>query len=124
MLANAIVTAMVGTMRPDAAKAFYRDTLGLTLSGEDGYAMIFAGKNARVRVSRVPAVTPAAYAVIAFTVDDIEAVADALIAKGVQMARFPIFTQDARGVWSAPGGAKVAWFHDPDMNLLSVVQNP
>jgi catechol 2,3-dioxygenase-like lactoylglutathione lyase family enzyme len=124
MFANAIVTAMVGTMRPDAAKAFYRDVLGLTPQGEDGYAMIFAGKNARVRVSRVPAVTPAAYAVIAFTVDDVEAAVDGLIAKGVTMARFPIFQQDARGIWTAPGGAKVAWFHDPDLNLLSVVQNP
>jgi catechol 2,3-dioxygenase-like lactoylglutathione lyase family enzyme len=123
MLGDATVTAMVGTMRPEVAKAFYRDTLGLTLQGEDGYALVFAGKNARVRVSRVPAVAPAPYAVVAFTVADIASVVDGLIAKGVTMQRYPIFVQDARGVWTAPSGDKVAWFHDPDLNLLSVVEN-
>ena len=124
MLGNATVTALVGTMRPEAAKTFYGDTLGLALQGEDGYAFVFAGKNARVRVSRVPAVTPAAYAVLAFTVDNIEATVDALAAKGVTMQRYPIFQQDARGIWTAPDGTKVAWFHDPDLNLLSVVHHP
>jgi catechol 2,3-dioxygenase-like lactoylglutathione lyase family enzyme len=122
MLANATITTLVGTMRPEAAKAFYGETLGLTLQGEDGFATVFAAKNARIRVSRVPAVTPAAYAVVAFNVDNIEQAVDGLVAKGVTMARYPIFVQDARGIWSAPDGTKVAWFHDPDMNLLSVVQ--
>jgi hypothetical protein len=83
---------------------------------------VFEGKNARVRVSRVPGVTPAAYAVLAFTVDDIEKAVDGLTAKGVVFARFGFFVQDAKGIWSAPDGTKVAWFHDPDLNLLSVVQ--
>ena len=47
---------------------------------------------------------------------------DGLAAKGVMFARFGFFVQDARGIWSAPDGTKVAWFHDPDLNLLSVVQ--
>ncbi|MGE0532088.1 MAG: VOC family protein [Hyphomonadaceae bacterium] len=122
MLGSATVTALVGTMKPEISKAFYQDTLGLKFISDDGFALVFEGKNARVRVSRVPGVTPAAYAVLAFQVDDIEKAVDGLTAKGVVFARFGFFVQDARGIWSAPDGTKVAWFHDPDLNLLSVVQ--
>lgn len=123
MLGSATITALVGTMKPDAAKAFYADTLGLKFIADDTYAMVFEGKNARVRVSRVPAVVPAQYAVLAFTVGDIEKAVDGLVAKGVTFARFGFFVQDERGVWTAPNGTKVAWFHDPDLNLLSIVQH-
>ena len=122
MLGSASITALVGTMKPEIAKAFYADTLGLKFISDDGFALVFEGANARIRVSRVPGVTPAAYAVLAFTVDNIEQAVDGLTAKGVVFARFGFFVQDARGIWSAPDGAKVAWFHDPDLNLLSVVQ--
>jgi catechol 2,3-dioxygenase-like lactoylglutathione lyase family enzyme len=122
MLGSATLTALVGTMKPEAAKAFYADALGLKFINDDGFALVFEGKNARVRVSRVPGVTPAAYAVLAFTVDDIEKAVDGLAAKGVVFARFGFFVQDTRGIWAAPDGTKVAWFHDPDLNLLSVVQ--
>jgi catechol 2,3-dioxygenase-like lactoylglutathione lyase family enzyme len=123
MLATAPMTPLVGTMKPDAAKAFYADTLGLKFINDDGFALVFEGKNARIRVSRVPAVTPPAYAVLAFTVPDIEKAVDELTGKGVAFARYTFFVQDAKGVWSAPDGTKVAWFHDPDLNLLSLVQN-
>ncbi|MGE0044461.1 MAG: VOC family protein [Hyphomonadaceae bacterium] len=122
MLANSTITAMVGTARPDAAKDFYKDVLGLSLQSEDNFAAVFAGKNARIRVSRVPAVVPAPYAVVAFNVESIESAIDALAAKGVAFARYPVFQQDARGIWTSPDGTKVAWFHDPDLNLLSLVE--
>ena len=123
MLANATVTALVGTMQKDTSTAFYRDTLGLKFITDDGFAAVFEGKNALVRVSRVPAITPAAYAVLAFQVDDIDKIVDGLTAKGVVFQRYGFFVQDARGIWSAPDGTKVAWFQDPDLNLLSVVQH-
>lgn len=123
MLASAPFTPLLGTVKPDAAKAFYGDVLGLKFIADDGFALIFDGKNGRIRVSRVPAVTPPQYAVLGFNVDDIEAAVDGLAAKGVVFARYPFFVQDARGIWSAPDGTKVAWFHDPDLNLLSVVQH-
>lgn len=124
MLGSATVTALVGTGKPfEVAKQFYGDILGLKLVGEDTFAVVFAGKNASIRVSRVPAVTPAPYSVLAFNVADIGAVVDALAGKGIAFQRYPFFVQDAKGVWSAPDGTKVAWFHDPDLNLLSVVQH-
>lgn len=123
MLASATLTVLVGTTKPDAAKAFYEGVLGLKFVNDDGYALVFEGANARVRVSRVPAVVPAQYAVLAFTVNDIEKAVDGLAGRGVAFQRYPFFVQDAKGIWTAPDGTKVAWFLDPDLNLLSLVQN-
>jgi catechol 2,3-dioxygenase-like lactoylglutathione lyase family enzyme len=123
MLNSSPIVPLIGTTKPDVAKAFYQDVLGLTFVADDSFALVFQSKNARIRVSRVPAVVPAQYAVLAFDVSDIDAVVDGLTAKGVAFARYPFFVQDAKGIWSAPDGTKVAWFHDPDLNLLSVVQH-
>jgi len=40
------------------------------------------------------------------------------------MERFGFMSQDAQGVWLAPGGARIAWFKDPDGNTLSITQQP
>ena len=112
MLGSATVTALVGTVKPEIAKAFYGDTLGRKFISEDTYAMVVEGKNARVRPSRVRGVTPAAYAVPAFQVDDIEKTVDGLAAKGVVFARFGFFVQDTRGIWTAPDGTKVILFFE------------
>jgi len=122
MLGSSTTTALIGTAKPEIAKAFYRDTLGLKLVSEDSFASVFETKNLKIRVSTTPAVVPAPYAVLAFSVENIESVIDALGAKGVVFTRYPFLVQDAKGVWAGPDGVKVAWFHDPDLNLLSVVQ--
>lgn len=122
MLGSSTITVLVGTAKPEIAKAFYGETLGLKFASEDQFAAIFEGKNVRIRVSKAPAVVPAPYAVLAFDVADMNAAVDGLAAKGVVFARFGFLPQDAKGVWSAPDGTKVAWFHDPDLNLLSIVQ--
>lgn len=123
MLASAPMTPLLGTVKPEAAKAFYQDVLGLKFINDDGYALVFEGKNATIRVSRVPVVSPTQYAVLGFQVLDIAETIDALTPKGVIFARFGFFPQDERGIWTAPDGTKVAWFHDPDLNMLSVVQH-
>lgn len=122
MLGSSTVTVLIGTAKPEIAKAFYSDTLGLRRASEDQFAAVFEAKNLKIRLSSTPAVVPAPYAVLAFDVADIDSVIDAFVAKGVMFVRYPFLVQDPRGVWSAPDGAKVAWFHDPDLNLLSIVQ--
>lgn len=122
MLNQAQLQALVGTTRPDASKEFYHKTLGLTLESEDQFALTFTLGGASLRVSKVPTVAPSPYAVAGFQVQDVEAHVAELILKGVRMERFPFLMQDAQGVWTAPDGAKVAWFRDPDLNLLSLTQ--
>ena len=123
MLGNATITVLVGTAKPDAAKTFYGETLGLKFLSEDQFAAIFEGKNLKIRVSKTPAVVPAPYAILAFDVTDMEKAVDELVAKGIVFARFGFLPQVAKGIWSAPDGTKVAWFHDPDLNMLSLVQS-
>jgi catechol 2,3-dioxygenase-like lactoylglutathione lyase family enzyme len=124
MLGDSIIQAMAATARPDAAKAFYQDTLGLKLIAEDQFRLAFAGKIGFLHIAKVPAVMPSAFTVAGFIVEDIEAAVAKLAEKGVGLQRFPFIQHDEKGVWTSPDGAKVAWFRDPDMNLLSLTQTP
>lgn len=124
MIGDAVIQAILGTARAEAAKAFYTDTLGLRLLSEDQYGMIFAAKIGFVRLAKLPAVAPSPQAVLALDIADIEAGVAALTAKGVTLERYAFLQQDAKGIWTSPEGAKVCWFRDPDLNLLSLLQRP
>ena len=109
----------------DRAKSlpFYRDILGLPLVAEDRFAAIFALPGAIMRLSDVSDWTAHDHTVFGFDVDDVAATAKALAAKGLSFTRYPGFDQDENGVWISPdGGAKVAWFKDPDGNSLSLAE--
>ncbi len=120
MLANSAIVAFVAATDPSRAKAFYRDVLGLLLISEDEYALVFDAHGTMLRVAIVAEIVLAPYTVLGWQVDDIEATVRGLIAKGIKFERYPWMEQDDLGIWSAPSGAKVAWFKDPDGNLLSV----
>jgi catechol 2,3-dioxygenase-like lactoylglutathione lyase family enzyme len=109
----------------DRSRAFYEGVLGLKVLSQDIFAVLAEAGGVKVRISKAPVVIPQPFTVVGFDVEDIGAVAAGLTAKGVVFERYPFFgdAQDASGVWSAPGGTKVAWFKDPDGNLLSVQQN-
>jgi catechol 2,3-dioxygenase-like lactoylglutathione lyase family enzyme len=120
MLANSPIVAFVATTDPSRAKPFYRDVLGLLLISEDDYALVFDAHGTMLRVAIVSEIVLVPYTVLGWQVDDIDAVARDLAAKGVKFERYAWMEQDDLGIWSAPSGAKVAWFKDPDGNLLSV----
>ena len=122
VLGSAPVIAFVGTADPGRARAFYEDVLGLRLVGDDPAALTFDAHGVTLRVSKVPRVEPAPYTVLGWSVPDVRATVDALAAKGVVLERYAGLPQDERAVWTSPGGAQVAWFKDPDGNLLSVTQ--
>ncbi len=103
------------------ATAFYRDTLGLTLAYEDNFATVFNVVGATLRVSTVPDFTPHEHTILGFHVPDVEATVKALRANGVAFNTYPRFHQDELGILTLPGGTvRVAWFKDPDGNVLSV----
>jgi catechol 2,3-dioxygenase-like lactoylglutathione lyase family enzyme len=123
VLATAEVIAFVGVTDATRAKTFYQDKLGLRFASEEpGHALVFDAGGTMLRVSVVREVPPARYTVLGWKVGDVGAAVDALVAKGVTFERFPGFTQDARGVWTTPDGTRIAWFKDPDGNLLSLTQ--
>lgn len=116
------IIAFVHTCNRERAKTFYRDTLGLTLLSEDPFALAFDAHGIMLRVTSVKALTAAPYTVLGWKVSDIAAAAKELQAAGVKLERYEGFGQDELGIWTAPGGTKVAWFKDPDGNTLSLTE--
>ena len=107
----------------ERATEFYRDTLGLEFVQDDGFALIFGSGENMVRLAKMPAVTPAPFTILGWEANSIEEDVQALTARGVLFTRFGFLQQDALGIWTAPNGDKVAWFTDPDGNVLSLSQH-
>jgi catechol 2,3-dioxygenase-like lactoylglutathione lyase family enzyme len=123
MLGSSDVVAFVGTADAVHAKHFYGDVLGLPLESETEFAVVFKTPSARLRVTLVERVQPAPYTVLGWGVEDIAETIGVLGERGVKFARFDGVEQDELGIWKSPGGAQVAWFKDPDGNLLSITQD-
>lgn len=124
MLASATVTTFLATTQPSRAATFYGEILGLTQISEDQFALVFDLHGAELRIQKVERLTAQPFTVLGWQVRDIEAVIASLAARGITFDRYPSLTQSARGIWRAPSGAQVAWFRDPDGNVLSVAQYP
>jgi catechol 2,3-dioxygenase-like lactoylglutathione lyase family enzyme len=121
-LSGCDVMAFAPTTDAARAVAFYRDTLGLTLISQDAFAAAFDVRGIMLRVTNVPEpLTPQPFTVLGWKVPDIVAAVTKLTGAGVTFERY-MPAQDELGIWTAPGGAKVAWFKDPDGNILSLTQ--
>ncbi|HEY2580558.1 MAG TPA: VOC family protein [Mucilaginibacter sp.] len=120
MLANETLKAFVPTVKPGEAKVFYQDVLGLMLLSEDEYALEFNSNGTLLRVITVPELKPHAFTAIGWGVNDITATIQALNGKGVFCEKYDFLPHDDLGIWTSPSGAKVAWFRDPDGNILSL----
>lgn len=127
MLAECPAVACVAASDLDRARAFYEGVLGVRIIAQDGFAVTAEAGGVRIRINQPPQVVAAPYTVLNFAVPDIAAMVAGLSARGVRFERYAFMqdAQDETGVWTVPGGAgKVAWFKDPDGNLLSLTQNP
>jgi len=107
------------------ALAFYRDTLGLRLMMEEPpFALVFDANGIMLRLGMGNKIAPAQGTVLGWQVPEISAVVKDLGQAGVQFERYAGMEQDELGVWTSPTGAKVAWFKDPDGNILSISEHP
>ena len=122
MLSDKKLKAFVPTTNPKLAKAFYEGTLGLTLLSEDSYALEFDANGTLLRIAIVPELTPQSFTILGWNVSDIHKVIQFLNKKGVEFNKYEFLEQDDAGVWTSPGGSKVAWFMDPDGNTLSLTE--
>ena len=120
MLGSTKIIAFVATTDPVHARAFYEGVLGLKFIKDDGFALVFDANGIMVRIAKTPQFTPVQFTVLGWQVEGIEKIAAELHARGVQFERYGFFQQDALGIWTSPTGDKVAWFKDPDGNVLSV----
>ncbi|MCI5046032.1 MAG: VOC family protein [Aquisalinus sp.] len=120
-LASSPVSVFLATARADEAKAFYESVLGLPLKDDNPYALVFDLHGVELRISKVPGFTPFPWTVLDWQVEDIAASMKLLTANGIEFVCFDGIDHDADGVWTTPDGqAKIAWFKDPDENVLSV----
>ena len=121
----AVLNRMVGfvtTTNAEAARRFYGDVLGFRLIAEDGFALVFDANGTMLRVVKAERFTPAQGTILGWQVDDIHAAVRELTGRGVVFEQFnlPFLPQDELGVWRASETDSVAWFKDPDGNVLSI----
>lgn len=122
MLADKKLKAFVPTTNAKKAITFYRDILGLTLLSEDNYALEFEANGTLLRVSIVRELIPQNFTILGWNVPDIYTMIKSLNSKGIECNKYDFLEQDNPGVWKSPGGSKVAWFKDPDGNVLSLTE--
>jgi catechol 2,3-dioxygenase-like lactoylglutathione lyase family enzyme len=120
MLAAGRLMGFIATRDPAKARPFYEQVLGLPLESEDQFATVFRSGSTVIRVARVEGFQPFPFTVLGWEVGDVRQCARELSGKGVKFERYEGFGQDELNIWTAPGGTRVAWFKDPDGNLLSI----
>ena len=123
-LRAAALVAFVATRDLQRAASFYGGVLGLDELEPNAFARAFDAGGTPVRVTRVADHEAAAHTVLGWSVPDLEEAIDVLAGRGVEVLRYDGLEQDRRGIWTAPGGTRVAWFSDPDGNVLSLSHAP
>ena len=114
----------VATTRPDDAKAFYEQVMGFTLTNDSPFSLEFDASGTMLRVQKVAELHAHPFTAIGWRVEDIAEERQRLSGRGAEFERFDFMDQDDLDIWTAPDGAKVCWFKDPDGNTLSLTQFP
>jgi catechol 2,3-dioxygenase-like lactoylglutathione lyase family enzyme len=124
ILGGGKLVAFAATTDPVKARAFYEDVLGLRLV-EDAkpFALVFDANGTMLRVTTVQEHHPAPFTVLGWEIESIESTVEQLTAAGVVFLRYPGLNEShPLGIWTSPSGARIAWFQDPDGNVLSVTE--
>jgi catechol 2,3-dioxygenase-like lactoylglutathione lyase family enzyme len=122
VLESSEIIAFAGSADLGRARAFYEQVLGLPVIEQNDFACVFDANGTMLRVTAAGEVARAGYTVLGWRVGDIAGIVRGLAGRGVSFLRYDGLDQDDDGVWTTPGGDKVAWFADPDGNVLSVTQ--
>jgi len=110
------------TSNAQASREFYENTLGLTFVADQHHALIFKIEDITLRIQKVDRVVNVPYTTFGLEVNDINLSVHNLKTKGIVFENYAFLEQDDNGIWATPDGAMVAWFKDPDENLLSLSQ--
>jgi catechol 2,3-dioxygenase-like lactoylglutathione lyase family enzyme len=124
MLSFTKIMAFVPTKDAKQARTFYEGVLGLRFVSEDQFALVLDANGIMVRVAVVPEFKPQQFTIVGWEVADIKKEVARLQAKGIRFEKYDMKGQDEQGIWVSPSGARVAWFKDPDGNVLSLTQFP
>jgi catechol 2,3-dioxygenase-like lactoylglutathione lyase family enzyme len=123
MLEAGKLAGFLATTDYDKAREFYEGKLGFKFISLDQYALVMQVGGHSIRISKAPNFTPRQGTVLGWEVPDIEVAVRWLRERGVATEKYPFVQDQELGIWTAPGGTKVAWFKDSDGNILSVSQH-
>jgi catechol 2,3-dioxygenase-like lactoylglutathione lyase family enzyme len=122
MLGSEPVIAFVATADAGRARAFYEDVLGLRFVADEEFALVFEAGTTMLRIQKASEVRPPPYTALGWKVSDIRLAVAALRERSVSFERYAFLQQDEAGIWATGDGTLVAWFKDPDGNLLSLTE--
>ena len=122
MLNASYPISFVATSNGEKAREFYEKILGLKFNSDDQFALVFDQNGTMLRIQKVENVSPHGYTTLGWEVSDIKNELIDLKKRGVKFEQYEGLGQDEYGIWNAPSGAKIAWFKDPDGNILSLTQ--
>jgi catechol 2,3-dioxygenase-like lactoylglutathione lyase family enzyme len=123
MLAASKMMGFVPTTDAKKARAFYEGKLAFQFFSDDPFALVVKAGDTMIRVAKTQNFTPAPYTVLGWEVSDLGKVVAWLKQQGVTFEKYPFIQDQELGIWTTPNGDKVAWFKDPDGNVLSVSQH-
>jgi len=123
MLESLNLIAFLTTARPAESKDFYQEKLGLLFMGEDSGFLIFDSNGTVLRIQKAKSVAPSGQTALGWEVSDLVRQVDDLTQAGVKMMRRNGIQQDGLGIWTAPDGTMIAWFQDPDRNILTLSEH-
>lgn len=123
MLSASKLIGFVPTRDSSRARAFYETKLGLQFVSDDPFALVMRAGDNMIRIAKTKDFSPAQYTVLGWEVEDIELMVKWLQERGVVFEKYPFVQDQTLGIWTTPSGDKVAWFKDPDGNVLSVSQH-
>ena len=118
-LQSAKLTAFAATTDAARCRAFYEGKLGLRVVHENAYMLILDSGGVWLMMQKAPEMTPVPRTVVGWRVRDVDATVKALAAAGVSVEHYPWIKQED-GIAEFPDGSRVAWFNDPDGNIVSV----
>ena len=108
----------------ERALTFYREKLGLKLRSSDEFGDFIDLGSGLARMTLLPDHAATPHPVLGWNVGDIGAAVKALRERGVAFNIHEGMGQDALGIWTSPDGrSKVAFFSDPDGNVLTLSQS-
>ncbi len=123
MLTSSTLVGFLTTTDYEKARAFYVGKLGFEFVSLDQFALaVRAGKN-MIRISKSETFKPAQGTVLGWEVNDAKAAVLWLGSRDVVTEKYAFVADQELGIWTAPSGDQVAWFKDPDGNVLSVSQH-
>jgi catechol 2,3-dioxygenase-like lactoylglutathione lyase family enzyme len=116
------LVAFVPTADATKARSFYQGILGMRVVSEDAFALVLDANGTMLRVTNVQNFKPQQFTILGWGVGDIEKAVSDLNQRGIRFENYGMPEQDERGIWKSPSGARIAWFKDPDGNVLSLTQ--